>query len=691
MANLSDAKEISINVNSGNQSQPVKKAPFIPTVTMDTDSDNNAPDPNIGKPNYQNKASVYLNDTTDSSTPAKPVTISMINNKGNNSTRHKADFSSIPKQSTRAEIGIDKRKSITDDVFGAGGPFEKMKDRKIKEYKEEMNKIDLINLEKKQGEDLENVDLDNTSITSTTNFKEVDMIDINIEDEKDEETMSKTNGIEGLESVTGFKDVIDEKLEEQSNIEEKRIKNITNAEANKAKAKEDEIKNEEEKELEDGFADTDSIEFGDDDDDLLEADPDEDDPKENIKFADSAAEIIDVKEESVPITINNTPSKDQIADINASVESGDKKEITLDEFLDDESDEVPDSTINNLDKDEDEKKNLAILKDEITKKLKPVCKKYDLSTFTIASKSTRTDKIIANESASVAKWVLPATGITFKMREISGSNLELLRADIESDTPNIRSALKIIYDHIISQKSGFDTWLKSISYADYDHLFMGMYIAAFSDSNYIPIDCQHEGCGKTYLTDNIPMKSMIHFKDNASKVKFNALYNSDIVEPKDGYNTTTIMAISNKFAIGFKEPDLYSALIEPGYFRGNANFIEKYGITISYLPYISNIYYIDPTAHTLVPIDYTHYESNISKTARSRVQRYDKIINTFSIDETAYVGSAIKAIADREPWFTYCIPETTCPYCGSILKESDGMTALSLVFLRNRLGILATI
>ena len=48
--------------------------------------------------------------------------------------------------------------------------------------------------------------------------------------------------------------------------------------------------------------------------------------------------------------------------------------------------------------------------------------------------------------------------------------------------------------------------------------------------------------------------------------------------------------ISDRFAIGFRDPSLYSVLFE--YSNLNREFSQKYGDTIQLMPYIDNIYFI---------------------------------------------------------------------------------------------------
>lgn len=685
MANLNDVKSYEINVNTGSTKKD--KTPFIPSATPDNDGSHAQQDPNLGRPNYMND-----------NVPSK-VTIDMITNKASKVSKasevHKADFSSLPKESTRAEIGIDKKKSIQDDVFKAGGPFDKMIERRKAEYAADMQELDRQAARKMEEKSLDADDLeDDTNIGNVSNINEVDIIKQKLEKDR---TNMNDNGIQGLESVTGLADAVAaetaaKKVEQDKFINSinKKATAVNKSEDNKAAEKE---LSPEEAELEDGFND-DVIEDDNEEEPIhiskpvvaesIEEEEPIEEPAKQPLYTDSAEEVISIKEESSPLPIAKEPTKKPVKS------SADMINMVTKEYMGEVPEDSDDDSIKETSNDDDSDAKMEILKDLISKKINPVNKKLDLSMFSIATKGTKSSTILSNEAASVAKWVLPSTGIVVKMREVSGSNFELLRSDLENSPANIRGALKILYDHIVSAKPEFNQWLNSVAFDDYDHLFMATYIASFSGANYIPIDCTNKDCEKPFLTDNIPMMDMVKFKDEKCHQKFLDLYDSDAVEYK-GLYTSAVVSISDKFAIGFRDPSLYSVLIEANYFTGNQNFYNKYQSTIAYLPYIDNLYYIDKINYKLVPITYTEYANNVSKTARSKVQRYDHILNTLTADQYAAITANITAIGERVNWFTYIVPETTCPWCNTVIKEAEDQQARGLVFLRNRLGVLATI
>lgn len=342
-----------------------------------------------------------------------------------------------------------------------------------------------------------------------------------------------------------------------------------------------------------------------------------------------------------------------------------------------------------------EDERLEELKAQITEKIKPKTKVLNLQGWTIASKATVSNKILETSTTLAGKWVLPATGICIQMREVSGQTIEKLRENMGNTASAARERLKIIYNHIISPKpESFEAWTKSTAFADYDHLFMPMYLAAFSDSNYMPQTCVLEkgklarketGCGKMFLSDNIDIMKCVKFKDDDSKKNFWDLYDSDRTN-SEGLYASEVIPISENFAIAFQEPTLYGVLLEAATY--GRDFATKYNNIISFIPYIADIYWLDKDNKKLVRVAYKEYDNNAAKTAKSKVIRYSNVLNTLSTDEYMNVVSLINAINEKFEWMTYQIPEMTCPECGRVIPAED-ITASSLVFTRHRLGILA--
>lgn len=358
----------------------------------------------------------------------------------------------------------------------------------------------------------------------------------------------------------------------------------------------------------------------------------------------------------------------------------DDSNILSDDELEISDDEIENETL-------DEEKRLEILRKMITERIKPVSQKIDISSFTIAKKGISSSNIFNMNEVPTAKWALPTTGIVVDMKEISGADLDKLRT--AGNRGDARLVLQIIYNNIVSAKpDSFEVWMKSIAYEDYDHLFMAIYAAAFADSNYIPGDCENKSCKeKNYITDNISIMDMVNFKDDKAKERFKRLM-KECPTNKSGSFVTEVVPVSDKFAIGFKIPTLYSVFIESNYI--DDAFAEKYSNMVTFLPYIDNIYKIDMVNHQLTPIEYKKYPENAAKTVKSKVIFYNKALSTMSIDEITIVRAYINKINEHSSDITYRIPETTCPHCGHVNPAQENQTAASLVFLRNQLALLVT-
>ena len=549
--------------------------------------------------------------------------------------RVKADFSTMPK-SPDENLGVDIKESPESEIFKKGGIFDQYVKEKVEEvgewYKEKREEAEQKAAEEAQKKEeseegsststVEEEDYD-TTIVPATNGR---VIDISRKDKKSDMKINVNNEVNTDEEV---KD--DFEFDEDPNEFEEEV--------------EEEV---EEPALE----------------------PTKEVKKTEIHNAEEVISTEPIKEEEAP----KKKIGDRIDRITRRVMA-----VDIDENLDeDEENEV---------ETQEEEDQVEILKSLISQKIVPVAKSLDISTFAVAKKPTASNSIFETKEAAIAKWVLPATGITILLREISGANLETMRSLLSRRIPDMRGTLKIIYDHIVSPKpENFDVWLKSIAFADYDHLFMAIYIAAFVESNFLPIDCAE--CKKPYLTEDMDIMDMVKFKDDESEKKFTNLYNSEASNPNGLYVTENV-PISNKFAIAFREPSLYSVLIESQYFDDTFN--RRYQQTIALMPYIDQVFFIDVENRRLVPIEFKLFANDPAKTARQKIKKLDAILNTLNVDENAVLATFTDKINNRADWFTYQIPESTCPNCKHVNPAAEDQTASSLVFLRNRLGALATI
>lgn len=343
-----------------------------------------------------------------------------------------------------------------------------------------------------------------------------------------------------------------------------------------------------------------------------------------------------------------------------------------------------DESENEVDQDE----VLAHLKKLATEKLKPVSRNLNISSFTILKKPTANIKGLETETVKAAKWVLPTQGSIVMMKEFLGSELEDLR-DMSEDASSVSQLyrkFKCIYDHIVSAKPAtYDAWLKSTPYADVDHYFFAVFVASFKGSNFLPLDCvDTKKCGKTFITDDIPILKMVKFDTKEAKAKFTNIYDNEITTTGKGLYVSEVVPLSNKIAIGFKDASIYS-LFEIASLSSQDK--EKYSSIIEYIPYIDALYIIDQENSTLTPVGYKIFPENANKTVKSKIRTFFNVLKNLSVDEFSVIRSYIREITTKNEGISYKNPSVNCPYCGKETVEQP-MSAEALVFLRSQLSSL---
>ena len=634
------------------------------------------------------------NEKRVSMSSGKPIVIEQPSS--NNGGRAKADISELV-QSTggfqteedeeKAEI-IDKG-SLEKEILGPGGPFEEWRNEEIKEAQKWVNKMNqkaADEADKKAQEEA----MRQEGINPT-------------EDEEEKEIMAEQGQINTNENVT---------------IKHAEIKRepdaVTTNNIEVAETEADETETKEKKEVpfyeamrQRGI----SVETPGADEDFTDLELPEDhelnfDETAEEKSEETQEEVAENTEEQSVITEETHEEKEPevkktVVNNTEKTESDDNGVYETSRSIENKSVSVNlnadlfDSEEEKMEKSEDspsDDKRLEEFRTEISKRLKKVGKKLDLKGFTVASQATASNVIFEVSEVSAGKWVLPNTGICVEMRALNGQKVEELRLNIERpNSTTLRNRLRILYDAIVTPKpQSFEVWMRSISYADYDHLFMPAYIAAFNKANYMPGTCDKDdrninGCGRMFLSEDMDIMSLVKFTSEEAKAKFWDLYDSDRTNSK-GLYMTEIMPISDRFAIGFRDPSLYSVLFE--YSNLNREFAQKYGDTIQLMPYIDNIYWIDQANMKLVKIKWNEDPNNASKSTKSKVMKYHNVFGSLTDDEYSSVGAIIAAIRTRVDWLTYQIPEMTCPECGKVIPASES-TAASLVFTRHQLGLLA--
>ena len=348
------------------------------------------------------------------------------------------------------------------------------------------------------------------------------------------------------------------------------------------------------------------------------------------------------------------------------------------EIVVDDSEEVVDDT----------NEVLEHLKKLATERLKPVSKSLDISSFTVLKKPTAKIQTLQNQQVKVAKWILPGQESIVLMKEFLGSELETLREFSEDNTSlaMLSRRYKMIYDHIASAKpASYETWLKSTPFSDIDHYFFAVYIASFKGANFLPMDCtDQDKCKESFLTDDIDIMRMVKFETEEDKTKFTELYKNEQAPTGKGIYYTEIIPLSNSIAVAFKEPSIYS-LFEIASL--DQRFKDKHTSILEFIPYIDSLYIIDIDNQQLTPVGYKVYEENAQKTVKSKVQQFENVLKTLSVDEFGPIKAYIKAIAERRSGIGYIYPSVTCPKCNKSTEERR-TSAEELVFTRYQLGTL---
>jgi hypothetical protein len=200
------------------------------------------------------------------------------------------------------------------------------------------------------------------------------------------------------------------------------------------------------------------------------------------------------------------------------------------------------------------------------------------------------------------------------------------------------------------------------------------------------MDCNNQQCTEgTFVTDNVPIMDMVKFKDDKVKAKFTKIYKEEtVIDNREGLYVYNNVAINDKFAIAFKQPTLYD-YIEA--LNVDDVFARKYSNMLAMIPYIDNIYAISYDTNTLDPIGYKEFQGNASKTFKSKIRKYNSVLNYLSGDEFSLVEAYTNDISSNDDGVTYVNPSMRCPYCGKETDEQE-MTAQALVFTRFQLGAL---
>lgn len=419
--------------------------------------------------------------------------------------------------------------------------------------------------------------------------------------------------------------------------------------------------------------------------DISDEDDYSEDDVENISFDDDEDFDFEGDEEDhAPAPKKETKAiKEEVKPKKAKVVN--IKEVQQDSlFMDDEDFSDIDDMDDNSETAEEEDE-LAGLKLSITSKLQTVEKELDVTGFTVAKTPISVNNILRESvDEDTFDWALMSSGNPVAMKSFSGTEIEdLAGGNSRNRLNNMKTVYRTIYNHIVAvDKPSFESWLRATSFMDIPHLYMAIYKASFNNANYIPYTCSNNKCNHIFLSDDVDIMEMVKFKDDIAEEKFNTILNdSGIVSP---VYETRIVPITNKIAIGFREPSIYNTIFENVIL--DQKFVDKYEALLGIMVYIDDIYYIKDGQ--FVPTALKKDVGNLAKTTKYRISAYTKIINTLPSDSFIKIRSIIANINDLGEEVQYQLPEVICPKCSHHIAAMTGEPE-EMLFNRHQLVAIA--
>lgn len=374
-------------------------------------------------------------------------------------------------------------------------------------------------------------------------------------------------------------------------------------------------------------------------------------------------------------------------------------EIDEKDFEDIDNDDAPVDTDSNMTQEEITKiaeESYENFKSEILEKVINNAKKLDVTTFSISNKVVSINQVLGNHKTEVqrtATWPLTFAGRQFIASALRGPEITML-IDNQSRTIAItRAQAQILYDHDANpyKPKSLESWARTIPLGDVDNIYAALYLASLKGANYIPLVCTKPSCQYMFLTDDSDINNFVHFDNDKVKDRFNKIKNdvSPTAENSISY-PSVINVINDEYAVELKVPSLYNVLYEIGSLSEQT--ITKYATAISVLQYIEYIYKIDPETKTMNPIGWKSYPGDASKTFRSKLATYSRILKDFDDVDFSILTAQINIMGnemDEERKITYKTSDYKCPKCGSIIEGVE-MSPRELVFMRQQLVRMAT-
>ena len=327
------------------------------------------------------------------------------------------------------------------------------------------------------------------------------------------------------------------------------------------------------------------------------------------------------------------------------------------------------------------------LKAELAKKMRPVSKKFDLANAVVSQTPVTVTNALADIvplDKKVFTWGLYRSKRPVTLKAFTATELNSLSSYMDSAARS-RDVFKAIWDHIVrGQGKDFDTWLKTTSYYDVDHLWFAVYGACFGETNYLPYTCPE--CNEITVSADIDLGRMCKFASDQIKEEFNQILHSPSEQSMGSVFAEYRVQVSDSFVVGLREPSIYDAVIVPNML--DTEFRNKYRDIIGLNAYISNIYKVVDTGAQieLHPIAVKQFIGNETKSVKARIIQYAKIIRSLTSDQYNIIMGHINTLNETDTIY-YRLPAVTCDHCKKEIPE-EREAAADLVFMRHRLGIL---
>lgn len=372
-------------------------------------------------------------------------------------------------------------------------------------------------------------------------------------------------------------------------------------------------------------------------------------------------------------------------------------DLDIDDF-DTDDDDLDDDLDTDEVSEEEIQESIKLVRSKLKENYSPISNVIDINNFKINKKPISAAKVLSNieNRPNSGVWVMPNANRAFEIEGLTGLDLDNIEgytreSGQRTTTPQNRlSALKkeygIIYKNIIDDnKPSFEAWLKSTKFYDIDHIYFGLYLATFSNSNSMALTCTE--CKKTFM-GSFPISDVIKYGSDEDKDYVVNLCNTSTLSPTEhGEYENKLVQISDDYVVAICNPSIYNVYFEPATINEKA--AEKYRDTIMLFTYIEDIYVIDSNNNELVHVNY-HKTGNMVQTTKNKYKFLYEIIKSLTTDQLFNVKNEIGLLIEEfsNNKISYTVPSVLCSYCGAP-STNDSVSAKELVLLRHQLAAAA--